>query len=326
MQYAQLIGYYLFTLILLLCWAWAVLALYISGPEPSWWRYSLIILFIASLVLAHYLEIQMWQRSLLLLALFSVILAWWISLTASNNKDWTPDLAKIPYGRIEQDNLILHNVRNFSYTSRYDFSERWQSRQYNLSKLESLDLYLSYWSSEHIAHVIMSWGFSNGDHLAMSIETRKDKSQTYSALKGFFKQYTLAYVVSDETDLIKLRTHYRKERVYRYRIENISQEYKRHLLESYVTHMNKLIDKPEFYHALFQNCTSGINHHYKTFMPKTTWIDWRLIADGHLDELLYDIGLINTELPFAEMRQQARVDLKMQKYTGTNYSAYLREK
>jgi hypothetical protein len=171
----------------------------------------------------------------------------------------------------------------------------------------------------------MSWGFSDGEFLAISIETRKDKSQAYSELKGFFKQYTLAYVAADEKDLIRLRTNYRREEVYGYRIKNISLHYKRYLLESYLRHMNKLVDKPEFYHALLQNCTTGISRHYKTFMPNKGWIDWRLIANGYMDKLLYDLNLIETGMPFSELKKQSRVDLRMQKYGEENYSAMLRE-
>ena len=65
---------------------------------------------------------------------------------------------------------------------------------------------------------MLSFGFA-GDHVAVSIETRKKKGEAYSSIAGFFKQYELIYVVGDERDLIRVRTNYRRpeEQVYLYR-------------------------------------------------------------------------------------------------------------
>ena len=256
---------------------------------------------------------------------FAVLLVWWIPLKATNDKDWAPEVSQTPHGRIEENILLLHNVRNFSYTSRDVFSEHWETRRYSIDQIETLDIFLSYWKSPHIAHIIMSWGFADGQHLAISIETRKDKSQTYSEIKGFFKQFNLVYVAADEKDLIRLRTNYRKEQVYGYRIKNIPLQYKRYLLESYLAHMNKLVTEPEFYHALLQNCTTGVSRHYKTFMPNKSWIDWRLIANGHMDKLLYDLDLIETGVPFEQLRAMSRVDLRMQGLDENDFSNQLRQ-
>ncbi len=64
----------------------------------------------------------------------------------------------------------------------------------------------------------MSWQFEGAPPLAVSIETRKRRGQEYSAVQGFFKQYELIYVVADERDVVRLRTNYRGEQVYLYRL------------------------------------------------------------------------------------------------------------
>ena len=66
------------------------------------------------------------------------------------------------------------------------------------------------------AHTHMSWAFTDGQHIAISIETRKEVGESYSAVAGFFRQYELYYVVADERDVIRLRTNYRGEQVYLY--------------------------------------------------------------------------------------------------------------
>jgi hypothetical protein len=55
--------------------------------------------------------------------------------------------------------------------------------------------------------------------VAISIETRKEKGEGYSAVLGFFRQYELYYVAADERDVIRVRTNVRGEHVFLYRIQ-----------------------------------------------------------------------------------------------------------
>ena len=68
----------------------------------------------------------------------------------------------------------------------------------------------SYWSGDAIAHLFVSVSFGEQDYVAMSIETRKERTEEYSSIKRFFTQYELMYVVADERDGIRLRTTYRQ--------------------------------------------------------------------------------------------------------------------
>ena len=123
-----------------------------------------------------------------------------------------------------------------------------------------MDLFLVVWGSPLIAHTIMSFGFDDGRYLAMSIETRKEKGEEYSAVGGFFKQYELIYVVADERDVVRLRTNYRGEEVYLYRLRE-SPEIARPMFLEYLRHVNRLRDRPEWYNALTHNCTTAIRGH-----------------------------------------------------------------
>ena len=77
---------------------------------------------------------------------------------------------------------------------------------------------------------MMSFGFKDGSHLCISIETRKELGEEYSSIKGFFKQFELTYVVADERDIVRLRTNYRTgEDVYLYRF-NVSMDFARKVL------------------------------------------------------------------------------------------------
>ena len=120
---------------------------------------------------------------------------------------------------IAGDRVTLRNIRDFDYRTETDFTPRYYDRTFDLQQLDSVDLIAVYWAGDAIAHIMVSFGFAGQDFVTFSIETRKERTEGYSAIKGFFKQYELIYVVGDERDLIGVRTTYRQPRedVYLYR-------------------------------------------------------------------------------------------------------------
>ncbi|MGH7429700.1 MAG: DUF4105 domain-containing protein, partial [Candidatus Methylomirabilaceae bacterium] len=186
----------------------------------------------------------------------------------------------------------------------------WEDRTYDLARLRGLDLFLSFWGPTLIAHTIMSWEFDDGQHLAVSIETRREQGEPYSALRGFFRQYELYYVVADERDLVRLRTNYRGERVYLYRLRG-TPELARALLLAYVDEVNRLATRPKWYNAFTHNCTTAIRFHVQQVGIRNPW-NWRILTNGKADELLYLRGTIHTGLPFAELRAKSDITTKAQ--------------
>ncbi len=155
----------------------------------------------------------------------------------------------------------------------------------------------------------MSWQFENAPPLAISIETRKRKGQDYSALKGFFRQYEIIYVVADEQDVVGLRTNHRGEQVYLYRLK-LTPTQARGLLLDYIDSINRLVERPQFYNALVDNCTTSIRRHVELVEPGTPPFDWRLLANGYLDRRLYDHHIVDTHLPFDELRTLSHINAK----------------
>ena len=150
---------------------------------------------------------------------WGILVLWWSTIPASNSRDWQPDVAVLPSATLDGDRVTLHNIRNFAYRTATDFTPRYYDKTFDLQQLASVDLISVYWAGEAIAHLMVSFGFGGQDYVAISIETRKERTEDYSSIKGFFKQYELTYVVADERDVIRLRTTYRQppEEVYLYR-------------------------------------------------------------------------------------------------------------
>jgi len=288
---------------------WWALALYFAAPGPAWTHVAL-----AAVYALGTIALLVWLRPFrLALGIWGValvlILFWWSTIHPSNEGDWQPDVARLPSAEVQGDRLTVHNIRNADYRSETDFTVRYEDRTYDLSKLRGLDLFMIYWGSPTIAHTIMSWQFEGSRPLAISIETRKKVGQEYSAIEGFFKQYEIIYVVADERDVVRLRTNYRGEEVYLYRLKTPI-PLARALLLDYVRSMNELVDQPQFYNALTDNCTTSIRRHVKLINPNAPPFDWRFIANGYGDELMYERGNVDTRMPFAELRARSRVNAR----------------
>ena len=222
------------------------------------------------------------------------------------DRDWQPDVATLPYAEIRGDRVTVHNVRNADYRSETDYTVRLEDRELDLSRLRSLDLFLVYWGSPLIAHTIMSWGFEGDQYLAISIETRKEQGEAYSAVLGFFRQYELYYVVADERDVVRLRTNYRGEEVHVYRLD-VPPADARLLLLKYLRAVNGLREQPEWYNALTENCTTAIRR-IAGSDARRSWWSWKLFLNGHLDELAYDIGAFDRSLPFSDLKAKSRIN------------------
>jgi hypothetical protein len=303
---------------------WGTLALVYAGPHPPWLAHTLAAAWLIGGIGAL-LVLRPRRRGLVAFAMLTLLLfAWWSSLRPRNDRDWQPDVSQLPTVEINGDLLTFHNVRNFDYRSETDYTRRWETRTYDLARLRGLDLFMSYWSGPTIAHTIMSWEFDDGQHLAISIETRKQVGQQYDAIAGFFRQYELYYVVADERDVIRLRTNYRRETVHLFQLRTPIARARKLLLD-YADSINKLVRQPEWYNAATTNCTTSIRTHVNAIGVFLPW-DRRLLINGDLDQLLYEQGALDQSRPFAEVRAASVIDARAQAADqDPNFSARIRE-
>lgn len=304
---------------------WAVLALALSPLLPGRFATAGAALFAVAAGAVVALLRPWWRAFAALAVAVTVVLAAYFSLSPRNDRDWAPDVARAPWASIDGDQVTLHEVRSFDYRTETDYAERWEERRYDLSKLATVDLSLTHWGSPHIAHTIVSFGFTDGQYLAVSIETRRERGESYSATRGFFRQYELAYVFADERDLLRLRTNYRTgEDVYLFRIR-ATPERARALFLDYLNTATALARAPRWYNALTGNCTTNIRAHVQNSGPANPW-SWQLLANGHLDELLYARGAIDTSLPLAELEKRVWINERARAADqAVDFSARIRE-
>jgi len=302
------IAFALAIIIALLLTVWAAAALYFDSPSPRL-RAPAAVLYLVG-VLAALRLLRSGRLGLkIAFAGFTIVVLWWLSLKPPNHRDWRPDDAETAYADIDGNQLAIHNLRNCDYRSEQDYTCHWEIRSYSLENLRGADIFITWWGSPWIAHPIVTFDFGDGGHVAISIEARYTVGQGYSAIRGFFRQYTLTYIASDERDVIRLRTNYRKgEEVYLFHTTAAPPLARKIFLE-YLQRANSLHERPEWYNALTNNCTNNIAVSAAQARDVRTRLDWRILLNGKMDEMMDERGgLVTGGLSLPALKEQAHIN------------------
>lgn len=297
--------------------AWAVLAIWFSNLPWAWARGLVALVWLGGVAVVLW-QVRPWPKTIAAFAAcWAAVLTWYLLIPPSNDRQWRPEVARAARPSISGDTLTVHNLRNFSYRSETDFDARWETRTYDLRRLRSMDIMFVYWGSPAIAHVMVSFVFdppspdAAPDRLCVSVEVRKELSEDYDALKGFFRQFELTYIFGDERDLIGLRTHHRNEQVYLYQTR-AALPFVRALLQNYVATAAELADRPAWYNALTSNCFTNVIElsRISVLAPASIlqYLDYRIVLAGYGDRLLYAKRSLDPSIPFDDLRTRSLIN------------------
>jgi len=287
---------------------WVAGALFFDSPFPALRAPAAVLYTIV--VLASLLFLRRHHLGLVVaFAGFALVVSWWFTLQPSNHRDWQPDNAETAYADIDGEHITIHNFRNCSYITEKDYTCQWETRSFDLGNLTGADLFITWWGPTLIAHPIVSFDFGSQGYVPMSIETRDVVGQGYSAIRGFYRQYELAYIVSDERDVVRLRTNFRKdEEVYIFRT-TLPPQLTRKVFLDYLKRVNELHRQPEWYNAVTNNCTTNIDVSASQAQGRSTVWDWRVLLNGKMDEMLYEHGrLVTGGLSLPALKAQAHIN------------------
>lgn len=240
-----------------------------------------------------------------------------ISVRPSNDRDWALDQAILPYAEINSNQVFVHNIRNFSYTSTHDYTPNYYDKTFDLDKIKNVYFVVEPFSGYvGAAHTFLSFEFEGDQFVSISVEIRKEKGESFSAVKGILRQYELTYVIADERDVVKLRSNYRKDKVFVYPIKT-NPEKMRAVFLSMIERANKLKAEPEFYNTLFSNCTTNLAKHVNSIFPKRVPWDITFLLPENADNYAYKIGLIDNAVPFEESRTAHYINDLAAKYADS---------
>lgn len=282
---------------------WMTLAIYFHVPK-AWARLPVALLFIGAMS-ALFLVVP-WVPWALLgwLCVLLAVLAWWHSLRPGQPRDWAPGMERWPRVEVDGDEIRIRDFRNFDYSRSGQVAARYEERTFHLSKLRSLDYFLSHILGPTVAHTLVSFGFDDGQYLAVSIEARRGRNQRYSPLAGLFRSYELMYVLGDERDIVRLRTEIRHERVYLYRV-HLGLEKIRLLLLDYLERSEDLAIQPQWYNSLTSNCTTNLFFH--SHREVRWWLKPSIYLNGLSARALFGVGALADSLPFKELRTRSAI-------------------
>ena len=304
------------SLVLLIVSGWAVLMLHYSNLPGDWLpdiaaiAYALFAISMAIVIVQ--VPKYRWRAIGMLTAVWAALIAWFLSIAPSDTRDWQADAARPPRVSVDGDRVTIENVRNFLYRSETDFDERWETRSYDLSRLDGHDLMIVYWGMEAVAHTMVSFRFRDDtrqggfDFLVISIEARREKSEAYSPVAGAFRRYELYYVIADERDAVAVRTNHRNNETYLYRTLSTPAR-SRVLLLNYLKTADELSHEPAWYNSFTDNCTNGILYHVRSLGDELPY-SWELLLNGYADRYAYKAGGLSHALSFQDLKRRSRIN------------------
>jgi hypothetical protein len=304
--------------------AWGVLALWYQAPGGHAGKIIIVLLWaiFTVAVLACLWQGRAALGSGAFALAFAVLLVWWHRIPPSNDRRWADDVARLATGTVDRNMVTLHNVRNFDWRSDDDYIERWEARTYDLDRIASVDMIMSYWRGPAIAHMLVSFGFDDGSHVVFSVEIRREKAEAFSEIGGFFKQFELSIIAADENDIIRVRTNVRGEDDYLYRL-NMPRAAMRSLFIGYVGQANELSAVPRFYNTVTVNCTTLVYHMMKRIVGHLPF-DYRVVFTGYLPGYVYRVGGLDRRYSLQELRELGRITDRAKLSSHADFSAEIR--
>lgn len=304
---------------------WGALFLYCLGlPGPL--RLTLAAAFVLG-VIASFVLLRNRRHALLIFAVAcAALLTWYFSRRPSNDRNWAPSVAVLPTATVNGDLIEIKNIRNFDYRTAAEFTPRYYDKTFDLTKLESADLICVYWGMPAIAHVMASFGFGGDDFVAFSIEMRNEEGEANSMLRSFFRNYELICIAADERDVIRVRTNYRSphEQAYLFRTR-LPIEDQRKVFLNYVQTIDELSRTPQWYNTIDDNCTTGVLKQTRGYKRRARY-NWKILLSGYADEDAYELGMLDTSIPLAELRARGLVNKRAQAANqSADFSLRIRE-
>jgi hypothetical protein len=341
MRLARKLGAALWRTVCVIAWCllglWTALALFYNVPLSTW--LAMLLALGVALLYASALRERFFvrgrpgfpwretRRSLAALAVTAAVAVWYFGFMKPNpNEDWISKHSRMPHVEIKGDKVYVSNVRDYVWRTETDFKPGFRDRVYDVNALSSMYFALSpFYVLEPVAHVWVGFGFSDGQHVAVSVEARAVKGRPFDLLPAMFRQFQLIYVVGEERDVIGLRVVARNAEVRFYPVR-ATPERMRFLFLDMMQRAHSLEEYPEFYNLFVNNCMNNITYHVRRLGGRPLPSDWRLLLTGFSDRLAHDYGFLDTDLPFERARQAFRIDEAMRQVPlDEHYSQRLRE-
>jgi hypothetical protein len=312
---ARRIGSWVFLAVFWIClplsWLWALLALFFFAAWPPPLRRLAAGLWIGATAAALALAPGFAAKAAFLLAGVLLVRLLWNLNRPRPFRNWADDQARLPDIRFSPDGngIEIANVRDARPRPDGTLEVRWHPASLRLADVQTVDYVLVPFSSwRGIAHVFVTFGLADGRHFAVSIEARRERTESYSPLRGIFRNYEVCHIIGEERDLLGSRANLKKDPVYLFPLR-ATPEIARVLFTSILREAVRLADHPEFYNTLTNTCTRAIAIPANTLRATPiNLLDPRIIFPGYSDVLLHRLSLLDSEFSLEETRRRALIN------------------
>jgi hypothetical protein len=229
----------------------------------------------------------------------------------SHGRAWRAEQAVLPQIAFDGDLVRVRGVRDFTFRSATDFTPAYRDRTYDLRTLDKVWFVLSPFTRDWRgpAHSFLSFGFSDGQYVSVSVEARRETGEMYSILKGALRRFELIYVIGEERDVIGVRAVTQDDPVYLYPIR-ATPEQARTLFVAMLRRAQALERTPSFYNTFTNNCTTNILDPVNEIVPRRIPFGLAILLPGYSDRLAFERGLIDTDLPLEQARARFEINAR----------------
>ncbi|WP_419190828.1 DUF4105 domain-containing protein [Saltatorellus ferox] len=250
--------------------------------------------------------------SLIALPTLALAIVWGLrQIPPRLDRSWAEDHAQAPSVALDGDLVTIGDFRSFRHSEDGQIEARWESRTFDLGTLEGCDyIVVPFPENPKLAHTMVSFRFAEGPNLALSVEARREVGEAYSVVRALFRQYELIYVIGNEEDLLGSRLFARGDALYLHPVVADVAVVRSFLVDLLMT-AAELHGTPRWYHTLRSNCTTSLVQSFERARGERLPWDLRILLPGGSDELVYDLGILESTRPFADLRREARVDASL---------------
>lgn len=291
-----------------LAWVWCVGAVWFHPWWPTWVGLVLAVLFVAGSIAVVALGPRRWAITVIAV---ECAVIWLLAILprASHDEDWARQQARMATVDFDGDEVTIHGLRRTTYDGAEVAAVEWFDDTYDLDEIETAWFGVQQLSSvKSLAHTFVSFGFSDGRYLAISIESRRAEGRPFSPLAGTYRNYGLIYVLGDEREIIGARAVLDDDPLYLYSIR-ATPEAAQAMLVDMLERTNAIAERPEFYDTWENNCTNNLVVHLNRVAPIhiRPW-SWRVALPGHTGRVAYDHGLLGNDEPFEVIQERSRIN------------------
>ena len=253
-----------------------------------------------------------WRAAGLLASLLAVA-GLLLATRPQNDRSWEAEQQRLPRVEVIGHHVMIHDLRDVRRTSDP------QVKYYNF--FCQLDNIQSVWfgvellgESRLVAHTFLAFGVETDhgkEYFNVSIEIRREKGEVFNLPGGLYRNFELMYVFASERDILIRRGVEANDVIYLFPVRATPEIVQRLFLDI-AARANRLRTEPEFYNTLTNNCTNNIGSHVNRIAPHTlNPLDPRMVFPGLADKLLFDQGLLDSDLDLESARRRFRVDQRI---------------